>query len=102
MRQTELRELAAIHPVQLAAFANFSDVFNSSWLMFSSVYLARSLRSDKFSCTAWPFNLVEFALIFVLSTQNDADAVAKSVLPIFEMVNYFYVTFCILHIHLII
>ncbi|XP_012221640.2 urea transporter 1-like isoform X2 [Linepithema humile] len=52
-----------------------------------SVYLARSLRSDKFSCTTWPFNLVEFALIFVLSTQNGADVVAKSVKPIFEMHN---------------
>ncbi|XP_011167753.2 urea transporter 1 [Solenopsis invicta] len=52
-----------------------------------SVYLARSLRSDKFSCTAWPFNLVEFALIFALSTQNGSDVVAKSVEPIFEMHN---------------
>lgn len=50
-----------------------------------SVYLARSLRSDKFPCTVWPFNLVEFALIFILSTQNDADA--TSVIPNFEMHN---------------
>ncbi|XP_024892589.1 urea transporter 1-like isoform X2 [Temnothorax curvispinosus] len=51
-----------------------------------SVYLSRSLRSDKFSCTTWPFNLVEFTLIFALSTQNGADMVAKSVEPMFEMV----------------
>jgi len=54
-------------------------------LMFSSVYLARSLGSDKFSCTTWPFNLVEFALIFVLSAQNGAGVLA--VQPILEMVN---------------
>ncbi|KAG5318172.1 MCM6 factor, partial [Acromyrmex heyeri] len=52
-----------------------------------SVYLSRSLRSDKFSCIAWPFNLVEFALIFALSTQNGVDTVAKSVEPMFEMDN---------------
>ncbi|XP_028044542.1 urea transporter 2 isoform X2 [Monomorium pharaonis] len=52
-----------------------------------SVYLSRSLRSDKFPCIAWPFNLVEFALIFALSTQNGADMVAKSVDPVFEMHN---------------
>ncbi|XP_077258342.1 urea transporter 1 isoform X1 [Temnothorax americanus] len=52
-----------------------------------SVYLSRSLRSDKFSCTTWPFNLVEFTLIFALSTQNGADMVAKSVEPMFEMHN---------------
>ncbi|XP_012058822.1 PREDICTED: urea transporter 1-like [Atta cephalotes] len=52
-----------------------------------SVYLSRSLRSDKFLCIAWPFNLVEFALIFALSTQNGVDTVAKSVEPMFEMDN---------------
>ncbi|KYM97195.1 Urea transporter 1, partial [Cyphomyrmex costatus] len=52
-----------------------------------SVYLSRSLRSDKFSYIAWPFNLVEFALIFALSTQNGVDMVAKSVEPMFEMHN---------------
>ncbi|KAL6434049.1 hypothetical protein ACFW04_005895 [Cataglyphis niger] len=48
-----------------------------------SVYLARSLRSDKFVCTTWPFNLVEFALIFALSTQNGAEALK----PMYEMHN---------------
>ncbi|XP_011698932.1 PREDICTED: urea transporter 2-like isoform X3 [Wasmannia auropunctata] len=52
-----------------------------------SVYLSRSLRSDKFSCTTWPFNLVEFALIFILSTQNGAATVAQSAGPMFEMHN---------------
>ncbi|CAL1680154.1 unnamed protein product [Lasius platythorax] len=52
-----------------------------------SVYLTRSLRSDKFSCTTWPFHLVEFALIFALSTQNGADALTKSMEPKFEMHN---------------
>ncbi|XP_072767392.1 urea transporter 1 [Anoplolepis gracilipes] len=52
-----------------------------------SVYLARSLRSDKFSCTVWPFNLVEFALIFALSTQNGAEVLAKSMEPMFKMHN---------------
>ncbi|KAM0727141.1 Urea transporter 1 [Formica fusca] len=52
-----------------------------------SVYLARSLRSDKFACTAWPFNLVEFALIFALSTQNGAEVLTKSMEPMYEMHN---------------
>lgn len=52
-----------------------------------SVYLARSLRSDKFACTTWPFNLVEFALIFALSTQNGAEVLTKSMEPMFEMHN---------------
>ncbi|XP_070172481.1 urea transporter 1 [Polyergus mexicanus] len=52
-----------------------------------SIYLARSLRSDKFACTAWPFNLVEFALIFALSTQNGAEALTKSMEPMYEMHN---------------
>jgi len=61
--------------------------------MFSSVYLSRSLRSNKFSCTAWPFNLVEFALIFALSTPNGAGMVAKSVESMLEMVNQFYIRY---------
>lgn len=55
--------------------------------MILSVYLTRSLRSDKFFCTTWPFHLVEFALIFVLSTQNGADALTKSMEPTFAMHN---------------
>ncbi|XP_029173737.1 urea transporter 2-like [Nylanderia fulva] len=49
-----------------------------------SVYLARSLRSDKFSCTTWPFHLVEILLIFAFSTQN---VLTKSTEPTFEMHN---------------
>ncbi|KAL6263930.1 hypothetical protein P5V15_004011 [Pogonomyrmex californicus] len=52
-----------------------------------SVYLSRSLRSDKFSCTTWPFNLAEFALIFALSTQNGMGMVATSAEPMFAMHN---------------
>ncbi|XP_043678444.1 urea transporter 2-like isoform X1 [Vespula pensylvanica] len=35
-----------------------------------SVYLTRSLGTDKFPCTVWPFNLVELILLFVFTTQN--------------------------------
>lgn len=35
-----------------------------------SVYLARSLGTDKFPCTVWAFNLVELTLLFVFTTQN--------------------------------
>ncbi|XP_011873760.1 PREDICTED: urea transporter 1-like isoform X2 [Vollenhovia emeryi] len=56
------------------------DSFSSLLLLLAtilSVYLSRSLRSDKFPCTTWPFNLVEFTLIWALMTQNGAGMLAK-------------------------
>ncbi|EFN85749.1 Urea transporter, erythrocyte [Harpegnathos saltator] len=50
-----------------------------------SVYLARSLDSDKFPCTTWPFNLTEFALIFALSTRNGTNVLTDAAVPVFEM-----------------
>lgn len=90
MRQTGLPELVGVHLSSTLWLSSNVRKFQQLLLMFSSVYLSRSLRSDKFSCIAWPFNLVEFALIFALSTQNGVDTVAKSVEPMFEMVKQFY------------
>ena len=90
MRQTGLSELAGVHLSSTLWLSSNIRKFQLL-LMFSSVYLSRSLRSDKFLCIAWPFNLVEFALIFALSTQNGVDTVAKSVEPMFEMVKQFYI-----------
>lgn len=80
-------EFAAIHSRHSMWLDGNVSKFQQIWLIFSSVYLARSLRSDKFACTAWPFNLVEFALIFALSTQNGAEVLTKSMEPMYEMVN---------------
>lgn len=90
MRQTgELRELHRISLVVSARCARkfLREVFTELLLMFSSVYLARSLRSDKFFCTAWPFNLVEYVLIFVFLGQNGANVLTESAKPMFERVN---------------
>ncbi|EZA57233.1 Urea transporter, partial [Ooceraea biroi] len=76
--------------VMIPRFYGAFDAFSLLHLLVAviiSVYLARSLGSDKFSCTAWPFNLVEFALIFALSAQNGTGVVTRSVEPMFEMHN---------------
>lgn len=70
-----------------SSYRTFRSVLSGFPVHVFSVYLARSLGSDKFPCTTWPFNLVEFALIFALSTQNSNTLVTKSVDPTFEMVN---------------
>ncbi|XP_020300014.1 urea transporter 1-like isoform X2 [Pseudomyrmex gracilis] len=66
------------------------DIFSVPLVLLAavlSVYLARSLRSDKFSCTAWPFNLVEYMLIFVLLGQNRANVLTESAKQMFERHN---------------
>ncbi|XP_032667188.1 urea transporter 1-like isoform X2 [Odontomachus brunneus] len=76
----------ALVPQIYGAFDAFSFLHLLLGTIFS-VYLARSLGSDKFPCTTWPFNLVEFALIFALSTRNGTAVVTDSVEPMFEMHN---------------
>ncbi|XP_017753970.1 PREDICTED: urea transporter 1-like [Eufriesea mexicana] len=52
-----------------------------------SVYLARSLRNNKLPSTAWPFNLVEFALLFVLYTKDNGLDTMEKLHPVTTMDN---------------
>ncbi|KAH0952927.1 hypothetical protein HN011_006873 [Eciton burchellii] len=74
--------------IMIPQFYGSFDTFSLLHLLLAvviSVYLGRSLGSDKFSCTTWPFNLVEFALIFALSAQNGGSVLAGQ--PMVEMHN---------------
>ncbi|KAK2588593.1 hypothetical protein KPH14_006365 [Odynerus spinipes] len=39
---------------------------------YGDVYLARSLGSDKFPCTTWPFTLTELVLLFILIMEDSS------------------------------
>ncbi|CAK9824167.1 Urea transporter 1 [Anthophora retusa] len=52
-----------------------------------SVYLTRSLRNIMSLFIAWPFNLVEYALVFVLYTQDNGLDVMEKLQPIVRMDN---------------
>nr|XP_050860599.1 urea transporter 2-like isoform X2 [Vespula vulgaris] len=73
--------LTVLNPLLIGALScglvpNFYGEFDAfSYLLILigtiiSVYLTRSLGTDKFPCTVWPFNLVELILLFVFTTQN--------------------------------
>lgn len=53
-------------------FYNEFDAFSYLLVLITtivSVYLARSLGSDKFPCTSWPFSLAELVLLYVFAMQ---------------------------------
>ncbi|CAK9796007.1 Urea transporter 1 [Anthophora plagiata] len=52
-----------------------------------SVYLTRSLRNIMSLFIAWPFNLVEFALVLVLYTQDNGLDAMEKLQPIIRMDN---------------
>ncbi|KAG7191067.1 hypothetical protein KM043_007109 [Ampulex compressa] len=61
----------ALVPKTYGTFDAFSLLLILLGTIFS-VYLTRSLGSDNSPCTTWPFNLAEFAMLFVLFTQDNA------------------------------
>ncbi|KAL2738548.1 urea transporter 2-like isoform X3 [Vespula maculifrons] len=93
--------LTVLNPLLIGALScglvpNFYGEFDAfSYLLILigtiiSVYLTRSLGTDKFPCTVWPFNLVELILLFVFTTQNSFVESLKieSIISLWRMRNY--------------
>ncbi|XP_066581180.1 urea transporter 1-like isoform X2 [Prorops nasuta] len=76
----------ALVPKFYGAFDSFSFLLILLGTILS-VYLMRSLETDKFPCTTWPFNLTEFALLFALATQNNLADGTELLPKIFTMEN---------------
>lgn len=58
-----------------------------------SVYLARCMSNNKSPYIAWPFQLAEFALLFVLYTQDNGLDTTEKLQQVRGMVMEFVVRF---------
>ncbi|XP_076758802.1 urea transporter 1 [Xylocopa sonorina] len=82
--------LGAVSYVLIPKFYGSFDAFSVLLVVLGaifSVYLSRSLGTGRSPYLAWPFNLTEFALLFVLYTQDNGVHTTDRMQPLIRMDN---------------
>nr|XP_034179133.1 urea transporter 2-like isoform X1 [Osmia lignaria] len=73
-------------PTFYGAFDTFSILMTILAVIFC-VYIRRALSTNKLPYTAWPLNLAEFTLLFVLYAENNGFGTIEKLQPIMGMDN---------------